>query len=277
MAHRVRQPESWVTFDSMVRDRSEQTMRRGGVGVSAVRTNDARREVISRWWRGRTAKQTLIWAAVAAVVVYVIGDALAALLYDGYSYVDQAISELSAFGSPVRPLMVTVIITHNMLLLAFGIGLLRVARPRSALWWIGVLQVADFMLVGIATHTFWAMSSRGMGTGFNDTMHIILSMVFVILVLAMMALSAVAYRGWFRFYAIATMVVMVGFGMAASVAIRGIEQNDTPWAGGFERINVYATFVWLVVLAIMVIRHELGSSREGDGVRGSGSEVPTPA
>ena len=277
MAHRVRQPETWVTFDSMVRDRSEQTMRRGGVGVSAVRTNDARREVISRWWRGRTAKQTLIWAAVAAVVVYVIGDALSALLYDGYSYVDQAISELSAFGSPVRPLMVTVILTHNLLLLAFGIGLLRVARPRSALWWIGVLQVADFMLVGIATHTFWAMSSRGMGTGFNDTMHIILSMVFVILVLAMMALSAVAYRGWFRFYAIATMVVMVGFGMAASVAIRGIEQNDTPWAGGFERINAYATFAWLVVLAIMVIRHELGSTREGDEVRGSGPEVPTPA
>ena len=37
--------------------------------------------------------------------------------------------------------------------------------------------------MGIATHTFWAMSSRGMATGFNDTMHITLSGVFSLLVL----------------------------------------------------------------------------------------------
>src|SRR5215471_646317 len=105
------------------------------------------------------------------------------------------------------------------------------------------------------------MSSRGMAAGFNDTMHITLSVVFSLLVVAMMVLSAVAYPGWFRLYALATMVVVVGFGMASSLAMRGIEQNDTPWAGGFERINAYAYFAWLVVLTVMVIRHELGSSQ----------------
>ena len=115
--------------------------------------------MISRWWCGRTAKKSLLLTGVAAVVVYAIGDVLSGLLYDGYSYLHQAISELSAFGSPVRPLMVTVILVHNVLLLAFGIGLLRVARRRSV-WWIGALQVAEFTLVGVATHTFWAMSSR---------------------------------------------------------------------------------------------------------------------
>jgi uncharacterized membrane protein len=106
-----------------------------------------------------------------------IGDVLSALLYDAYSYRNQLISELSAFGSPVRLLMVTVILIHNVLLLAFGIGLLRVARRRSV-WWIGALQVEEFVLVGIATHTFWAMSSRDRVTGFSDTMHITLSVVF---------------------------------------------------------------------------------------------------
>lgn len=57
--------------------------------------------------------------------------------------------------------------------------------------------------------------------------------------------------------------------MASSFAIRGIEQNDTPWAGGFERINAYAYFAWLVVLAVMVIRHELGPSPTEDEVGGS--------
>jgi hypothetical protein len=40
----------------------------------------------------------------------------------------------------------------------------------------------------------------------------------------------------------------------ASVAIQGIEQNFTPWAGAFERINAYTYFAWLVVLAVTVHR-----------------------
>jgi hypothetical membrane protein len=246
------------------------------VEMNAVSSAGSYGDVISRWWRSRTVTKSLLLAGVAAVVVYAIGDVLSGLLYDGYSYRDQAISELSAFGSPVRPLMVTVILIHNVLLLAFGIGLLRVARRRSV-WWIGVLQVAGFVLVGIATHTFWAMSSRDLATGFNDTMHITLSIVFGLLVVAMMILSAVAYPGWFRLYALATMVVVVGFGMASSLAMRGIEQNDTPWAGGFERINAYAYFAWLVVLAVMVIRHELGSSQTGGELGVSRPEVPIAA
>jgi ABC-type transport system involved in cytochrome c biogenesis permease subunit len=85
--------------------------------------------------------------------------------------------------------------------------------------------------------------------GFNDAMHFALSMVFSLIVVAAVILSAVASRGWFRLYSIATLLVVIGFGGATSIAIRGIEENHTPWAGGFERINAYAYFAWLVVLA----------------------------
>ena len=54
----------------------------------------------------------LLVAAIASVAVYGLGDLASGLLYDGYSYKDQWISELSAFGSPVRPLMVTAILTR---------------------------------------------------------------------------------------------------------------------------------------------------------------------
>ena len=233
------------------------------------RTADPRGEVIVRWWHGRRVEKALLLAPIPAIGVYVVGDIVAGLRYDGYSFRNQAISELSAFGSPVRPLMVTVILIHNVLLLVFGIGLVRVAR--RILRRIGLLQVAEFVLAGIATHTFWAMSSRDMATGFNDTMHIALSGVFSVIVVAMMVLSAAAYPGWFRLYSLATVAVVIGFGMAASFAIRGIEQNDTPWAGGFERINAYAYFAWLVALAITVLRRELPPLRVA--AVASGSEV----
>jgi hypothetical membrane protein len=247
------------------------------MSMCAVPKIDSCGDVISRWCHSRRVKKGLVLAAIPAVVVYVMADVLSGSLYDGYSYADQAISELSAFGSPVRPLMVTAILAHGVLLLVFSIGLLRVTRRGSAVSWIGALGVAGFVIVGIPTHTFWAMSSRDMVTGFNDTMHIALSTIFSVCVMAQIVLSAVGYRGWFRFYALATLAVVVIFGLASGVAIQGIEQDDTPWAGGFERINAYAYFAWLVALALMVVRHELTRPSMGSGSTAQRPKVATGA
>jgi hypothetical protein len=70
-----------------------------------------------------------------------------------------------------------------------------------------------------------------MTAGFNDTMHASSSLAFGLVVFVAVALSAVAYPGWFRLCAIATIPILVEFGAAWSVAIQGIEQNFTPWAG----------------------------------------------
>ncbi len=174
-------------------------------------------------------KRILLIAGIASVVIYGLGDLVSGLLYRGYSYRDQAISELSAFGSPVRPLMMTVILIHGLLVFAFGLGVWRAADRKS-------LRIAGLFLmgagvIGFPTHTVFAMSSRWLTPGFNDTMHIALSMVFSLFVFAAIVLSAVAYRGWFRVYSIVTLLIIVGFGLGASMAIRGIAQNSTPWAG----------------------------------------------
>jgi hypothetical protein len=163
-----------------------------------------------------------------------------------------------------------------VLVFAFGIGVLRASRRRS-LSWVGGLLIA-IGVVGFPTHTVWAMTSRDMEAGFNDRMHIILSAVFSALVIAAIALSAVAYRGWFRLYSLGTIaVVVVGFGMASAFAIQGIEQNDTPLAGGFERINAYAYFAWLILLAVTVMRREAPETRSR-GERGvTGIQLPTDA
>ena len=228
--------------------------------MGALPQAESCRAVMSRWWRGSAATWILLMAGVAAVVVYAIGDVVSGLLYDGYSFRNQAISELSALGSPVRPLMATVILIHGALLLAFGIGILRVAKQRSQRV-VGGLLVAGFFVVGLWNHTIWAMSSRDMETGFNDTMHIALTGVFGVLVVAMMVLAAVTYRGWFRLYSLLTMFVIGVFGIASAFAMRGLEQSDTPWAGAFERINAYAYFAWLIVLAVTVMRRELPTTR----------------
>jgi hypothetical membrane protein len=210
-------------------------------------------EAISHWWQQGSATTVMVSAGIAAVGVYGVGDLVAGLRYDGYSYRDQAISELSAFDSPVRGLMASAIVVHALLLVIFGLGVCRSAHRRSLR--LAGLSIVGIGLVGFPTHTVFAMSSRWTESGFNDTMHIALTSAFTLLVAVAMVSSAVAYRGWFRIYTAATLAILIGFGGAAGYAMRGLEEDLTPWVGGFERINAYAYFAWMVVLAVMVLRH----------------------
>jgi uncharacterized membrane protein len=229
------------------------------------------RQVSSRAQGSRPLKRLLLAAGIAAVALYGIGDLVSGLLYEGYRFADQAISELSAFGSPVRPIMMSVIVVHGALVTAFGVGVWLSAHRRS-LRWAGIFMIGAG-LIGFPTHTVFAMSSRGMEIGFNDTMHIALSMTFSILVVAAIVATAIAYRGWFRLFAITTGVVLIVFGAASGVAIQGIEQDQTAWAGAFERINAYAYFLWIVVLAVIIRKTLVVTSRRSE----PSSATPAPA
>lgn len=205
---------------------------------------------------GRTRTRNLLVGGIVAVGLYGAGDLISGLLYDGYSFKDQAISELTAFGSPVRPLMTTVVLLHAVLVAALGLGVWREGDRRSLRVAGGFLIAAG--AIGFPTHTVFAMSSRTMDSGFNDAMHIALSSAFSIFVFGAISAAAVARRGWFRAYSIATLIMLLAFGAAASIAMAGIAENATPWAGGFERVNAYAYFAWLIVLAVTSLR-ELAS------------------
>jgi Protein of unknown function (DUF998) len=228
---------------------------------------------MSRWWHSGRATKVLLLAGVASGLIYVVGDLVSAFVYNWsrpYSLRDQWISELTAYGSPARPLMVTVITIHGLLGLAFAYGIVRAAGERRSLRWTGLVLILAGA-VSIWLHPFFPMSSRWMEHGFNDTMHATLTFTWGPIIFVAVALSAVAYRGWFRVFSIAALVAMMGFGVAAGIAIQGIEQNDTPWAGAFERVNAYILMVWLVLLAVTVIRHQLKSGTEEK----SPTEIPT--
>jgi NADH:ubiquinone oxidoreductase subunit 3 (subunit A) len=144
----------------------------------------------------------------------------------------------------------------NLLLTAFAVGVWRSAGQKRSLRWVGALLLAAGAIT-ISLHPFFPMSSRWMERSFTDTMHETLTFVWLPIIVVAVALSAIAYRGWFRLYSIATLLVMMAFGVASGIAIGGLEQNDTPWAGVFERINAYALMAWLIVLAVTVMRRSL--------------------
>lgn len=61
----------------------------------------------------------------------------------------------------------------------------------------------------------------------------------------------------FRVYSYATIAGLVAFGALAGMQIPQMAANKpTPWMGLEERVNIYATMLWIAMLAIGLLRAE---------------------
>jgi hypothetical protein len=87
----------------------------------------------------------------------------------------------------------------------------------------------------------------------------------VLLMLLAMAFGAAASGIRFRVFTLQSLVVLVIFGVLTFVDAPGIAQNlPTPWIGIWERINIAAFLVWVVVLAVMLLgSREVRPARSG--------------
>jgi hypothetical protein len=58
-----------------------------------------------------------------------------------------------------------------------------------------------------------------------------------------------------RLYSIATIAILLVFGaLTTSDAPRVAANLPTPWVGLWERINIVAFLLWVVVLAVVIMR-----------------------
>jgi hypothetical membrane protein len=215
--------------------------------------------VIQKMGTASTLLKVLLICGILASLIYVATDILAGMIWEGYSFTSQAISELSAIGAPTRPLVVTLGIIYDVLLIAFGLCVWVIAAgQRRALRLIGGL------LVGIGAIGFvWTqfpMHLRGAEMTFTDMMHWTIAGVVVLLILLMIALGVIAYRMWFRLYSIGTLVTLLVVGMW-SIFVGGAQiaaQQSTPFFGVMERITVYGYLAWVAVLSIVLLRVKRG-------------------
>jgi len=120
---------------------------------------------------------------------------------------------------------------------------------------------------------FWpSMHLRGTEFTLTDTMHIVFSMVIVLLMVLAIGFGAAAFGKRFRLYSIVTIVLLLVVGALTGVDAPGIAANQpTPWIGVWERISIGVYLLWVVVLAITLLRAQ-GERLQDDlsGKRDSG-------
>jgi hypothetical protein len=212
-------------------------------------------------------RRLLLVCGVLSSLVYVSADVLSAILYPGYhSFASRWISELMASGAPTERLVDPLFLLYDLLVMAFGVGVW-MSGPRRRVHITGAL-LFGLGIIGLLGPTFFEMNLRGTGDPAQDVAHIALTMVMVLLILASVGFGASLRGRMFRLYSFATLLIMVVFGVLTSVTARGIATGaPTPWTGLTERVNIGAFLLWIVVLAVSLLRAAGAAHSRPMGVR----------
>lgn len=201
------------------------------------------------------ARKALLVCGIVSSLLYLAMNVFVAMRWEGYSSASQTISELSAIGAPTRPLWVFLGSAYTLLVAAFGWGVWESARRNRPLRVVGGLMIASG-IIGLAWPPMHqrAVLAAGGGT-LTDSLHIVWSMVTVLFFMLAIGFGAAAFGKRFRLYSIVTMVILVVFGALVGLDAPRVGANlPTPWVGVWERISIGVFMLWVVVLAITLLR-----------------------
>lgn len=215
--------------------------------------------------RAFSIRRILLACGIVGAVLYPLADIFAATRYPGFSYRDQAVSELFAIGSPTSAIVVPLFTSSSSLLLLFSIGIWMSARGQRLVRAMAVMMALN-TIDALILWNFFPMHMRGVEPTFTDTMHGLLAIDPFLL--AAMVLAAVAFRGGFRRYTVATIVFTTVLVISAVPFVMAFMANEpTPWMGATERAGQYATNLWYAVLATLLLqRHSSSEMTAAPGV-----------
>jgi len=205
-------------------------------------------------------QRLLIFCGVLASLLYIAMNIFIPPLYQGYNWITQTVSELSAVDAPTRPLWFALGIIYTLLVAAFGWGVFKSAGQKRSLRIVGILLIIN----GLIGLTWTPMHQRevlaaGGGT-FTDTWHLVMSILTVLLMFFSIGFGAAAFGKAFRFYSVVTILVFIVVGILTFSEAPNVDKNgSTPYIGLWERINIAAFMVWLLVLSVILLR-EMKSS-----------------
>jgi hypothetical protein len=187
-------------------------------------------------------RKVLLACGPLAALEYIGWHELAALRWEGYSRISNAISELHFTGTPSKsfldPWQGWV---DSALLAAFGIGIWLSAQGSRSLRLIGAV-----MIVPAAMIPLWMIFGEA-----SIAAHLALVGVGILCWLVAMGFGAAALGKRFRIYSLVSLATVVGFfALGFSYVSEANAGQPTPFLGLYERIGFSAYFLWMTVLAV---------------------------
>jgi len=212
----------------------------------------------------------LLACGIVSSILYIGGEIAASMSWAGYSYANQAVSELVAIGAPTRPFMLALFAVYNLLVIAFAAGVWRSAGTKRPMR-IAAVMLIVYAVVGQVTQVFSPMNPRGSVATATDVGHIVLTTVEVLSIVAFIAFGSGARGGGFRIYSVVSILVIMAGGIVTGMLSTQMTAlaSSTPWAGLTERVNIYGTMLWIAAFALARIR----ATQEAEALAAQGGRV----
>jgi hypothetical protein len=200
-------------------------------------------------------KKVLLVCGILSTIVYVVAIILGALQWKEYDSISQTVSELFAIDAPSARLVIPLLLIYSIFVFAFGMGVWLSAGTKRILRVVAGLIIAKEILGVIAT-LFAPMHMRGIEVSLTDTMHGVLTAVGVLLcMLPTVGFGALIFGKGFRIYSVITIMIFLIFGILAGMNGSKIAENQpTPLAGVWERINILTYFIWVIIFTVKLLR-----------------------
>jgi hypothetical membrane protein len=201
--------------------------------------------------KGFQGREALLLCGIASAFIYVLTDIAAAKMYAGFSYTDQAVSELFAIGAPTSRFVVLLFSLSSALMLLFALGIACSSDGKRVLRILAMMFAAS-AADALALWNIFPMHMRGTERTFTDTIHLILATnPFV---LATLVIGILAFKGrfrWISIFTLAAILLLASFGFHYAAAIDSGE--PTPGLGLSERLGQYIYQGWQTVLALQFL------------------------
>jgi hypothetical protein len=192
----------------------------------------------------------LLTCGVISSLWYVAINVIVPTHFDGYEISSQAVSELSAIGSPTRLLWVTLAAIYIVLLGLFALGILMSAGKNKRIYRLGAILGLYCVL-----NVYWPpMHLRGNETSLTDLLHIVWTVLSIGLMTAMMINGMKIDGKAFRFYTFSTLALFAVFGVLTGIEAPKVATDlSTPLLGIWERVLITLYLAWISVLAIILL------------------------
>jgi len=207
----------------------------------------------------KTMQKAFLVCGILASLLYAAINIIVAMRWPEYNPASQTVSELSAINAPTRMLWLVLSTPYTLFMIAFAWGVWKSAVGNRSLRITGGLLIV-YGALGILwpfapMHLREALAAGG-GT-FSDTAHLTLGAVTEIIYLIALGFAAVSLGKPFKVYSIVTFLILLVFGALTFMDAPNIPVNKpTPLIGIWERINIGVFLIWVIVLAVILLRKE---------------------
>ncbi len=201
------------------------------------------------------SKNILLFSGALAVIIYVLHVVIGGILWQGYSHLQQPISDLTATGAPDKILMMIFTTIYSILAIIFALSFTFFERREHHrfVFWGGISFI--FLHIISVSYGFFPQDLPGVSPTFPGIMHIVITALivpFTILTPLLVGLGFIKKPFWKSFgrYSVITGIMIVIFGGASGL----FYAEKLPYFGLVERLNIGTLQLWTLLLSLKLAR-----------------------